>query len=65
MEFEDKLAEAEENTASELEKQKVELAQENQTKVDELNNDLEKHKVAIAKLSEKLQKNHEALQRAR
>lgn len=65
LEFEEKLAETEENSKEELEKQRRELEEASATKEEELNFDLEKHKAAIAKLSEKLKEKNEALSKAR
>ena len=54
MEFEDKLVEAEEEAKRELDEQKQDLTEKHQAQIDQLNNDLERHKAAIAKLSDKL-----------
>ena len=65
LEFEEKLQEAEEHGVEELERQKRQIMQEKEVEVGEINADLEKHKAAIAKLSEKIIKGQEALSKAR
>ena len=59
LEFEEKLAEAEERTQHELARQKDELDNAHSAEMGELNIDLDKHKAAISKLGEKLMKTNE------
>lgn len=54
LEFEEKLADAEDHAKADLEKQKQELTENSEQEIEELKNDLDKHKQAIAKLSDKV-----------
>lgn len=54
LEFEEKLADAEEQSHIDLDNQKQELDENHRVKIEEMENDLEKRNAAIAKLSEKL-----------
>jgi hypothetical protein len=65
LEFEEKLAEAEEKASSDLENQKRELDEEHESRFAAVNEDLDKHKAAIGKLNEKYQKSMDALTKAR
>lgn len=65
LEFEEKLAEVEEQASADLEQQKEELGQNHKQDTEEVVADLEKHKAAIAKLGDKLQKTTDALMKAR
>lgn len=65
LEFEEKLADQEEQSHVDLDNQKAELTAAHQKVVDELNTDLDKHKAAIAKLSDKLTKTMSQLNTAR
>lgn len=59
LEFEEKLAEVEDQAALDLEGQKEDLTQQHREESEEVIADLEKHKAAIAKLGEKLHKTTE------
>lgn len=65
LEFEEKLADAEEQAAINMENQKKELDEGHQAILSEKEQDLERHKAAIGKLSDKLTKNMSALNQAR
>lgn len=54
LEFEEKLADAEEQSHIELDNQKQELEESHNAKIEEMKHDLEKRNAAIAKLSDKL-----------
>lgn len=56
LEFEEKLADVEEQSRVDLDKQRKELEEAHMGAITEKETDLEKHKAAIAKLSEKLKK---------
>ena len=61
LEFEEKLAGAEEQTALDLQNQKADLEEKHSEQINGLNLDLDKHKAAIQKLSDKLTKSQEQI----
>ena len=65
LEFEEKLADAEEQTQVDLAALRTDLEERAKVNLEEVATDLEKHKAAIAKLSEKLQKTQDALTKSR
>ena len=63
LEFEEKLADAEDQGRVDLDNLRAELDEDHQRKMQEVNQDLEKHKEAIGKLSERLKKSQEMVAR--